>query len=87
MLEGKTISAIFLRSRKKIFINGIIIPTKLRRCFECKDGLLCTAFNNQINEKKKLEANLYLLKREEKRMNLVICFLIINYKLSEKLSI
>ena len=49
---------------KKSFNNGVIIPTKMRQCNECTDGILCTICNNQINEKKEFEANLNLLKRE-----------------------
>ena len=36
MLEGKKISAMLPRSWKKSFNNEIIIPTKMRRCNECK---------------------------------------------------
>ena len=50
-------------SWKKSFNNGVIIPTKMRHCDACKDGLLCTTCNNQINEIEKFEANLNELKR------------------------
>ena len=36
----------------------------MRQCNVCKDGLLCSTCNNQINENKEFEANLSLLKRE-----------------------
>ena len=36
----------------------------MRQCNSCKDGMLCTTCNNQINEYKEFEANLNLLKRE-----------------------
>ena len=52
------------RSWKKSFNNGVIIPTKMRQCNACKDGILCTTCNNQINENKDFEANLNLLRRE-----------------------
>ena len=52
------------RSWKKSFINGIVIPTKKRQCSACNDGILCITCNNQINENKNFEANLYLLKRK-----------------------
>ena len=51
------------RSWEKSFNNGIVIPTKLRQCKECKDGILGTTCNNQINENKEFEANLKLLNR------------------------
>ena len=65
MSDGKKISAMLPRSRKKSFNNGIVIPTKMRHCNACKDGILCAACNNQINENKEFEANLNLLKREK----------------------
>ena len=52
------------KSWKKPFNNGFIIPTKKKRCNECKDGILCTTCNNQINENKEFEANLNELKRQ-----------------------
>ena len=51
------------RSWKKTFNKGIVIPTKIRQCNECKDGMLCTTCNNQINENKEFLASLKLLKR------------------------
>ena len=64
MLEGKRITAILPISWKKSLNNGISIPTKMRRCNECEDGILCTTCNNQVNENKVFEANLNLLKRK-----------------------
>ena len=64
MLEGKKISAMLPRSWKKSFNNGIVIPTKMRHCNACKDGILCVTCNNQINENKEFEANLNLIKRK-----------------------
>ena len=64
MWEGKKITAMLPRSWKKSFKNGIIIPTKMRQCNECKDGKLCTTCNNLMNENKEIEANLNLLKRD-----------------------
>ena len=52
MLDGKKITAMLPRSWKKSFENGVIIPTKMRQCNSCKDGILCTTCNNQINENK-----------------------------------
>ena len=52
------------RSRKKSFNNGIVIPTKMRQCNACKEGILCTTCNNQINENKEFEANLNQVKRK-----------------------
>ena len=64
MLEGKKLSAMLARSWKKSFNNGIMVPTNMRQCNECKDGILCTTCSNLINENKEFEANLNLLKRE-----------------------
>ena len=64
MLKGKKTTAMLPRSWKKSFNNGIIIPTKMRQCNECKDGKLCATCNNLINENKEFEANLNLLKRD-----------------------
>ena len=63
MLKGKKVTAMFPRSWKKSFNNGIVIPTKMRQCNKCKDGIVCTTCNNQINESKEFEANLNELKR------------------------
>ena len=52
------------RSWKKSFNNGVIMPTKMRQCNECKDAILCVTCNNRINENKEFEANLNLLKRK-----------------------
>ena len=64
MWEGKKITAMLPRSWKKSFNNGVIIPTKMRQCNACKDGILCVTCNNKINENKEFEANLNLLKRK-----------------------
>ena len=45
MLEGKKISAILPRSRKKSFNNGIVKPVKLRQCNERKEEILFDDFN------------------------------------------
>ena len=37
----------------------------MRHCNACKDGILCAACSNQINENKEFEANLNSLKREK----------------------
>ena len=62
--EGKKTSAMLPRSWKKSFNNGVIIPTKVRQCNACKDGILCVTCNDKINENKEFEANLNLLKRK-----------------------
>ena len=61
MLKGKKITAILPRSWKKSFENGVIFPTKTRQCNVCKDGILCSTCNIQINENKEFEANINLL--------------------------
>ena len=63
MIEGKKLSALLPKSRKKSFDSGIIKPTKMRFCNECNDKKLCDKCNNQINENKELEASLNQLKR------------------------
>ena len=65
MLDGKKITAMLPRSWKKSFKNGVKIPTKMRQCNSCRDGILCTTCNNQINENKEFEANLNELKRKK----------------------
>ena len=64
MLDGKKMTAMLPRSWKESFNNGVIIPTKMRQCNECKDEILCVTCNNRINENKEFEANLNLLKRK-----------------------
>ena len=41
MLKVKKRTALLPRSLKKLFNNGVIIPTKMRQCNACKDGILC----------------------------------------------
>ena len=64
MLDGRKISAMLPKSRKKSFKNGIVLPTKMRRCNECKGEILCDGCNNQVNENKEFEAILSLIKPE-----------------------
>ena len=63
MIESKKMSAMLSRSWKKSLNNGIVIPTKMRRCNECKDKVLCTTRNDQIDENKEFEAKLNELER------------------------
>ena len=65
MLDGKKITAILPRSWKKSFNNGVIIPTKMRQCNACKDGILSATCNDQIKENKEFEATLNQLKRKK----------------------
>ena len=64
MIKGNKVSAVLSRSWKKFFSNGIVIPTKMRRCNECNDEILCDECNNQVNENIELGANLNDLKRK-----------------------
>ena len=50
MIEGKKISARLPKSWKKSFNNGVVKPTKMRFCNECKDKNLYTKCKNQIIE-------------------------------------
>ena len=52
------------RSWKNSINNGVIIPVKTKRCNESKGKILCEECNNQVNENKKFEANLNILKRD-----------------------
>ena len=61
-IEGEKKSAMLPRWWKKSFNSGVIIPKKMRFCNECKHGILCTTFNNQINENEEIEANLNEIK-------------------------
>ena len=36
----------------------------MRLCKECKDGILCTTYNNKVKENEEFETNLNLLKRD-----------------------
>ena len=62
MIEGKK-TPLLPKSLKKSFDSGITIHTKMRFCKECDDKKMCYKCNNQINEIKQIEANLYLFKR------------------------
>ena len=64
MLKGKKITAMLPRSWKKSFINGVIIPTKMTQCNECKDEILCVTCYIRINENKEFETTLNFLKRK-----------------------
>ena len=64
MIEGKKLSATIPKSWKKSFNNGVVIPTKMRRCNECKSDLLCETGKNKVSENREFEGNLSLLKRE-----------------------
>ena len=63
MLEGKKNQLCYQDRGKNHLIPEILIPPKLRRGNECKDRILCTTCNNQINENKDFEANLNESKR------------------------
>ena len=63
ILKGKKVSAMLPRSWKKIFKNVIVLPTKMRRCNECKDGIVCTKCHKQINENEEFETILNKLER------------------------
>ena len=50
--------------RKAGKTSGVIIPAKMRFCYECIDKIICDRCNNQINENKDSECNINLLKRQ-----------------------
>ena len=52
------------KSWKKPFINEIVIAAKIRESDECKGNKLCATCDNQINENKQFEGNIYLLERK-----------------------
>ena len=51
MFEGKKKLALLSKSCKNSFINGIIIPAKMRGCDNSRGKILCVTCDNQINEK------------------------------------
>ena len=53
----------------------------MRPCKECKHKIFCITYKKRTNEKKELGANFYLLKKDKLLTSLVICFLILIYKL------
>ena len=63
MIEGKKKSAMLPKSWKKSVNIGVLTPTKMRQCNNCKKGILCTTCNNQFNENKEIAANLNAIKR------------------------
>ena len=64
MLQIEKVIVIVPKLWKKSFINGIIIPVKVRRCDERKFGILCMTCNNQVSQNKEFEDILNLIKRE-----------------------
>ena len=79
MLEGKKITAMLPRSWKKNhLIMASLIPSKMRHCNECKNGILCTTNNNQVYENKEFEASLNELKKHPLN-EFGQCFIIIKY--------
>ena len=64
MIDGKKSSAMLPNIWKNFFNNGIVIPVKNRFCNGCGKEKCCDRFNILVNENKKFEANLGLLKRE-----------------------
>ena len=61
---GENISAMLPRSWKKSCNSEVVIPIKTRFCNKCTYKLICYECNNRVNENKKFEANLNLLKRK-----------------------
>ena len=49
---------------EKTLSKGVVIPVKMKRCDECKDGMLYMTCNNQDNQNKASEGYLNSLKRE-----------------------
>ena len=52
-------------SWKKVFIQGIVIPQKMRNCSDCKKDILCDECDKIVNQKKEFSANLNEFKREK----------------------
>ena len=50
--------------KKKSFINGIIIPTKIKSCNGCSDKVIFITCKNQPNENKEFEANINVIKSQ-----------------------
>ena len=80
MIEVKNLSTMLPKSWKKSFKSGVVIPTRMIFCTECTKEKLCNKCNNQVNGNKDFQTNLKELRRPPHN-HVVICFLIINYKL------
>ena len=60
---GKLIAKVPL-SWKKSFIQGVVIPHKMRKCTDCRKDILCDGYHKLVNQIKEISANLNELKRE-----------------------
>ena len=50
---------------KKSFIQGVVIPHKMRNCNKCTKDISCDDCDKNVNQKKELSANLNEMKREK----------------------
>ena len=51
-------------SWKKSFNMGVVIPHKIRNCFNCKNDILYDGCDKLVNQNREIPANLKKLKRE-----------------------
>ena len=52
MIEGKKYRQRYQILEKKLFVSGILVPTKMRFCNECNDKRMCNKCDDQGNESK-----------------------------------
>ena len=51
-------------SWRKSFSQGVVIPHKIKNCFDCKKDFLCDNCDKLVNQRKEFSANLNELKRQ-----------------------
>ena len=65
MADGDKLIAKVPLSWKKSFSQGVVIPSKMRDCSNCKKDSLCDDCDKLVNQKREFSANLNELKREK----------------------
>ena len=64
MADGNNLIAKVPLKRKKSFIQGAVIPHKMRNCNNCTKDILCDDCDKLVNQNKEFSANLNEMKRE-----------------------
>ena len=64
MYNGEKLKAKVPLSWKKSFSQGVVIPHKMRNCYQCKKDILCGRCDKLVNQNKDFSANVIELKRE-----------------------
>ena len=52
MVDGGKLVAKVPLSWKKSFSQGVVIPHKMKNCFDCKEDLLCDNCDKLVNQRK-----------------------------------